>query len=138
MFGLHVFFAYAYQGLRNVRFFGTFNVLCFLETPVLRFALLPYYRRKSSGVFRTQASIYNAAFLWIYLTAYYFCNKSWVIYRPPKIVKLRWSKSLRLLQGVEILVLHFNREKSLRKNLLFILLYRLLDIEIQTRLFHLQ
>ena len=26
-------------------FFGNLGVLCFLETPVLRFALLPYYRR---------------------------------------------------------------------------------------------
>ena len=26
-------------------FFGNFGGLCFLETPVLRFALLPYYRR---------------------------------------------------------------------------------------------
>ena len=26
-------------------FFGNFGVLCILETPVLRFALLPYYRR---------------------------------------------------------------------------------------------
>ena len=26
-------------------FFGKFDVLCFLEAPVLRFALLPYYRR---------------------------------------------------------------------------------------------
>ena len=25
-------------------FFGKFGMLCFLETPVLRFALLPYYR----------------------------------------------------------------------------------------------
>ena len=25
--------------------FGKFDVLCFLEIPVLRFALLPYYRR---------------------------------------------------------------------------------------------
>ena len=28
--------------VRNVRFFGKFDVLCFLETPVLRFALLTY------------------------------------------------------------------------------------------------
>ena len=28
-------------------FFGNFGVLCFLETPVLRFALLPYSRRTS-------------------------------------------------------------------------------------------
>ena len=38
----------AYQGVRNVRFFGKFDVLCFLETPVLRFALLPYYRRNGN------------------------------------------------------------------------------------------
>ena len=31
---------------------------------------------KSRGVFRTQASIYDKAFLWICLTTYYFCNKS--------------------------------------------------------------
>ena len=35
----------AYQWVRNVRFFGKFDVLCFLEKLVLRFALLPYYRR---------------------------------------------------------------------------------------------
>ena len=34
---------------------------------------------KSRGVFRTQASIYDGAFLWIYLTAYYFRNKSSII-----------------------------------------------------------
>ena len=32
----------AYQRVRNVRFFGKFGVLCFLETPVLRFVLLPH------------------------------------------------------------------------------------------------
>ena len=26
-------------------FFGNFDILCFLETPVLRFALFPYYRQ---------------------------------------------------------------------------------------------
>ena len=36
---------FTYQGVRNVRFFGKFDVLCFLETPVLRFAFLPYYQR---------------------------------------------------------------------------------------------
>ena len=34
----------AYQGLRNFRFLENL-ACCFLETPVLRFALLPYYRR---------------------------------------------------------------------------------------------
>ena len=32
------------SGGKKCLFFGKFGVLCFLETPVLRFALLPYYR----------------------------------------------------------------------------------------------
>ena len=34
---------------------------------------------KSRGVFRTHASIYDGAFLWIYLTALYFRNISSII-----------------------------------------------------------
>ena len=30
---------------KKYSFFGKFDVLCFLETRILRFALLPYYRR---------------------------------------------------------------------------------------------
>ena len=45
----------AYKGVRNVRFFGKFDVLYFLERPVLRFALLPYYRR-SNAVYRASFS----------------------------------------------------------------------------------
>ena len=37
--------AYQGGGVRNVRFFGKFDVLCFLGTPALIFALLPYYLR---------------------------------------------------------------------------------------------
>ena len=33
------------SGRKKCSFFGKFGVLCFLETFVLRFALLPYYRR---------------------------------------------------------------------------------------------
>ena len=33
------------SGSKKCSFFGKFDLLCFLETPVLRFALLPYYRR---------------------------------------------------------------------------------------------
>ena len=32
------------SGGKKCLFFGNFGVLCFLEIPVLRFALLPYYR----------------------------------------------------------------------------------------------
>ena len=33
------------SGGKKCLFFGNFGVLCFLETPVLRFALLPYSRQ---------------------------------------------------------------------------------------------
>ena len=39
-----------YQGVRNIRFFGKFGVLCFLETLVLRFAFLPYYVSKEDNL----------------------------------------------------------------------------------------
>ena len=35
------------SGSNKYYFFGKFGALCFLETPVLRFALLPYYRRSN-------------------------------------------------------------------------------------------
>ena len=35
------------SGVKKCSFFGKFGVLCFLETPILRFVLLPYYRRTS-------------------------------------------------------------------------------------------
>ena len=34
--------------IKKCLLFGNVGVLCFLETPVLRFALLPYYRRIAS------------------------------------------------------------------------------------------
>ena len=36
------------SGGKKYLFFGNFDVLCFPETPVLRFALLPYYERSNS------------------------------------------------------------------------------------------
>ena len=36
-----------YQGDKKCSFFGKFGVLCFLVTPILRFALLPCYRRNN-------------------------------------------------------------------------------------------
>ena len=44
---------------------------------------------KSRGVFRTQASIYDGAFLWINLTDYYFCNKSCIIDVRCSIIDVR-------------------------------------------------
>ena len=38
----------AYQGGNKCSVLRTFDVLCFLETPVLRFGLLPYYQQLSN------------------------------------------------------------------------------------------
>ena len=38
------------SGGKKCSFFGKFGVLCLLETPILRFALLPYYRRNDLSV----------------------------------------------------------------------------------------
>ena len=37
------------SGGKKCSFFGKFDMLCFLETPVLRFALLSYYQRNTIG-----------------------------------------------------------------------------------------
>ena len=45
---------------KKCSFFGTFGVLCFLETPVLRFALLPYNRwNVESGFLCLWCKFYN-------------------------------------------------------------------------------
>ena len=36
--------------------FGKFGVLCFLETPVLKFALFPYYQRNAAAILTTLIS----------------------------------------------------------------------------------
>ena len=70
---------------------------------------------KNTGVFRTQVSIFDGAFFWKHLMAYYFRNKSSIIdvrlsyiYASENIeifkVKLNWRKSSRLLQRVAFLV----------------------------------
>ena len=49
----------AYQGLRNVSFFGKFAIICFLVTSVFRFSLLPYYRRIEGGFSRGRIVLYQ-------------------------------------------------------------------------------
>ena len=75
----------AYQGIRNVLFCRKFGVLCFLETPVLRFALLPYYRQitfvsatkidKNKPAFWTNIFHDKFTLLDIKLTIYIYENK---------------------------------------------------------------
>ena len=47
------------SGGKKCSFFGKFDVLCFLETPVLRFALLPYYRRFTTQKLTTELRDYE-------------------------------------------------------------------------------
>ena len=96
---------------RNNRFQESFNVKYFQRN-----IKSDKSSSKTSVVFRTQASVYDRNFLWIYLTAYYFRNKSSIIYvqlgymqKNNKIfkVKQRWSKPSRLFQRVAFLVIHW-------------------------------
>ena len=64
--------------IKKVKFQECYNVKYFKEIKRLQNLLIPC-SCKSRGVFRTQASIYDGALLWIYLTACYFCNKSSII-----------------------------------------------------------
>ena len=64
-------------GGKNYLFFGKFGVLCFLETPVLRFVLLPYYRQMSAA--RAHSSKYGM-YTGLYYSSYnlkmQYCVKS--------------------------------------------------------------
>ena len=44
-------------GGKKCSFFGKSGVLCFLETPVLRFALLPYYPMNQNGNARNNLTL---------------------------------------------------------------------------------
>ena len=59
---------------RNNKFQEPFNVKYFKEIKRLKGLQV-----KAVSYFRTQVSIYDGAFLWIYLTAYYFPNKCFII-----------------------------------------------------------
>ena len=48
------------SGGKKCLFYGNFGVLCFLETPVLRFALLPYYRRFTKEILNGNFSLFVA------------------------------------------------------------------------------
>ena len=56
------------SGSKNCSFFGKFGVLCFLETSVLRFTLLPYYRRIALYENMAQALSANNAFVKVVLS----------------------------------------------------------------------
>ena len=61
----------AYQGKRNVCFLGKFGAFCFLETPILRFALLPDYQQYG-------AVILKESFIPFVIFLYYFKDASHV------------------------------------------------------------
>ena len=63
------------SGDKRSLFFGKFGVVCFLETPVLRFALLPYYRRiaKQDLNVNHYRSHYHC-FCYYYCVCYNCCN----------------------------------------------------------------
>ena len=72
----------AYQGVKNVRFCGKFGVLCFLETSVLRFALLPYYRRSAKGAITDNCPLFWRILLAIFTPIYNLVKFSVLIFSP--------------------------------------------------------
>ena len=75
----HLIHTCTYQGGKKCWFFGKFDVLCFLVTSVLRFALLPYYQRimvvnlmKNSKTGHIQILQYYLSFE----TQFFMCQKS--------------------------------------------------------------
>ena len=59
------------SGGKKCSFFGKFGVLCFLETPVLRFALLPYYRQIIQKIIcKGESRLYP--FVWVFVASISF------------------------------------------------------------------
>ena len=50
------------SGNKTCFFFGNFGVLCFLETPVLRFVVLPYYRQMLRLAFSNRSRCFSLLF----------------------------------------------------------------------------
>ena len=50
------------SGSKNRSFFGKFGMFCFLEKPVLRFALLPYYRHFAVVNWRKRKWLINVSY----------------------------------------------------------------------------
>ena len=75
------------SGGKKCSFFGKFGVVCFLETTVLRFALLPYYRRHYA----------SPAELPSYLpVSYWKWNKFWTFTECKLVSKIKYYTSLSL------------------------------------------
>ena len=70
------------SGGKKCLFFGKFGLLCFLETPVLRFALLPYYRRSIALI------VVNQTFIKIFQSFKIFCQWLEVLVKISYITKI--------------------------------------------------
>ena len=79
------------SGGKRSLFFGKFGVVCFLEAPVLRFALLPYYRRTAKQDLNVNhyRSHYHC-FCYYYCVCYYCCN-SFVLSSMRLLSLIFWS-----------------------------------------------
>ena len=68
----------AYQGVKKCSFFGKFGVLGFPETPVLRFALLPYYRQFTSRKF-CNSTLFGNSFQRNFMSLLKLVNWFWFV-----------------------------------------------------------
>ena len=67
---------------KKCSFFGKFGMLCFLETPVLRFALLQYYRRFSTFALTLFTQCMSESCIKININLYFYFHTSlWCLKR---------------------------------------------------------
>ena len=88
------------SGGKKCLFFGKFGVLCFLETPVLRFALLPYYQWFASYV----SSCHYQIFMNYHLLQFCYRNKIGTLKCHVKLELKKWVYRMFALQNVIIQV----------------------------------
>ena len=95
----------AYQGVKNVRFWGKFSVLCFLETPVLRFALSPFrvFVMLHFGFFCSVIATFEGSSAVLLLT--FLLNVFWAIHQElfflPILKKNPWWSSFGKVVGLQ-------------------------------------
>ena len=65
------------SGGKKCSFFGKFDLLCFLETPVLRFALLPHYGRNVISLVKFLFSCHSGNQIFTY--NFYICSSLVII-----------------------------------------------------------